>query len=47
MTKSGRNIKLVGGLESQEQAIFIEQKIEKYLRIEDAPVPGELYRHRT
>ena len=42
VTKSGRNIKLVGGLESQEQAIFIEQKIEKYLRIEDAPVSGEI-----
>ena len=42
VTKSGRNVKLVGGLESQEQAIFIEQKIERYLRIEDAPVPGEI-----
>ncbi len=47
VTKSGRTIKLLGGLESQEQAIFIEQKIEKYLRIKDAPVPGEIYRHRS
>ena len=44
VTKSGRNIKLVGGLESQEQAIFIEQKIEKYLRIEDIPIPGEIHK---
>ena len=47
VTNSGRNIKIVGGLETQEQAIFIEQKIEKYLRIEDAPVVGEIYRHRS
>ncbi len=44
VTKSGRNIKLVGGLESQEQAIFIEQKIEKYLRIEDVAIPGEIHK---
>ena len=47
VTKSGLNIKLVGGLEAQEQAIFIEQKIEKYLRIKDAPVAGEICRHRS
>ena len=32
VTKSGRKIKLVVGLETQEQATFIEQKIEKYLK---------------
>jgi len=45
VTKGGRNVKLVGGLETQEQAIFIEQKIEKHLRIEDAPVAGEIRKH--
>lgn len=47
VTKSGRNIQVVGGLASQEQAIFIEQRIEKYLRIEDAAVPGEINKHRA
>ena len=47
VTKSGRNIKLVGGLTTQEQAIFIEQKIEKYLGIKDASVPGEIHKNRA
>lgn len=37
-----RNIKLAGGLESSEQAVFLEQEIEKYLGIKDVPVKGEL-----
>ena len=41
ITHRGRNTKLVGGLESSEQALFIEQEIEKYLSIIDAPVKGE------
>ncbi len=41
-TRSGREMKLVGGLESAEQALFIEQAIERYLNIEDAPVKGEM-----
>lgn len=41
-TKDGRNIKILGGLESQEQALYIEQQVEKYLHIRDAPVPGEI-----
>ncbi len=42
ITHSGRNIKLIGGLDSSEQAFYIEQEIEKYLNIEDAPVKGEI-----
>ena len=40
-TKDGRNIKIVSGLENQEQALYIEQQIEQYLNIEDARVRGE------
>jgi hypothetical protein len=40
--RNDRNIKLVRGLESSEQALYIEQEIEKYLGIEDLPVKGEL-----
>jgi hypothetical protein len=32
----------VSGLESSEQALFIEQEIEKHLNIKDTPVKGEL-----
>jgi hypothetical protein len=38
---NGRNVKLVSGLESSEQALYIEQEIERYFRIEDAPVRGQ------
>jgi len=37
----GRNIKLLRGLDTSEQALYIEQEIEKYLHIEDRPVKGE------
>ena len=36
--------KLVSGLLSSEEALFIEQEIEKYLRIDDEPVRGEIPR---
>ena len=36
-----RNIPLITGLQTSEQAQFIEQKIEKYLKIADRPVKGE------
>ena len=39
---NGKIIKLVSGLESSEQALFIEQEIEKYLKIENQPVRGEV-----
>lgn len=42
--KSGEVIELIAGLPSKEAALFIEQEIEKYLKIEDEPVRGELSR---
>ena len=42
VTNSGKNIKILGGLEDQEQALFIEQEIEKHLKIKNAPVRGEV-----
>lgn len=42
VTKDGRNVKLVSGLETSEQALYIEQQIEKYLRIENKTVRGEI-----
>ncbi len=44
ITRQGNTIELISGLLSSEEALFIEQEIEKYLKIEDAPVPGELSR---
>lgn len=38
--KEGQNIKLLSGLKNSEQALFIEQEIEKYLQIENVPVKG-------
>jgi hypothetical protein len=38
----GRNQKLLKGLSSGEQALFLEQELERFLRIEDKPVPGEI-----
>ena len=46
ITHGGRNVKLVRGLDSSEQALFIEQEIEKYLGIQDAPVKGELGKYQ-
>lgn len=40
ITNDGRNKELIADLESIEQALFIEQKIEKYLNITDVPVKG-------
>jgi hypothetical protein len=42
LTANGRNEKLLSGLESSEQALYIEQEIERYFRIEDAPVRGQI-----
>jgi len=41
LTHSGKNLKLLAGLPNSEQALFIEQEIEKFLHIEDVPVRGE------
>jgi hypothetical protein len=43
-TRSGRSIKLVTGLGNSEQAVYIEQEIEKYLNIKNIPVKGEIGR---
>jgi len=42
ITSERRNIKLLSGLDTSEQALFIEQEIEKFLNIEDKPVKGEI-----
>lgn len=42
ITNDGRNLKLLGGLDTSEQALYIEQQIEKYLGIENKPVRGEI-----
>jgi len=43
-TNSGENIKLVDNLPNSEQALYIEQEVERYLRIDDEPVRGEIPR---
>jgi len=40
--KDGSERTLLSWLESPEQALYIEQEIEKFLKIEDRPVQGEL-----
>ena len=42
ITSKRENIKLLSGLENAEQALFIEQEIEKFLNIEDKQVKGEV-----
>jgi hypothetical protein len=44
VTKGNRKITLVSGLTEADQALFIEQQLENYMRIKDRPVPGELPR---
>lgn len=44
ITKSGKIIELVSGLPTSEEALFIEQEVEKYLKIDDEPVRGEIPR---
>ncbi|MBN1344564.1 MAG: hypothetical protein JXQ73_17875 [Phycisphaerae bacterium] len=38
----GRKVKLLTGLDEPDQALFIEQQIERHLGIEDRPVRGEM-----
>ncbi len=40
--KDGRKLDLVSGLDSPDVALFIEQQVEDWLRIEDRSVPGEM-----
>jgi hypothetical protein len=42
ITSDRRNIKLLSGLDTSEQALFIEQEIENFLKIEDKRVRGEI-----
>jgi hypothetical protein len=37
-------VKLLGGLDDSNTAIFLEQQLERWLKIEDHPVPGEIPR---
>jgi hypothetical protein len=45
MLHHGLREKLVTGLNEPEQALYIEQELERFLYIQDAPVPGEFARH--
>lgn len=40
--RGGTKVKLVGGLQEPEQALFLEQEIERALGIADRRVPGEM-----
>lgn len=42
LTKMGKKVKLVSGLDEKEQGIFIEKKIEEILGIKDEKVAGEV-----
>lgn len=39
---NGQKQKLLGGLYEADQAIFIEQRLERFLGIEDRQIPGEM-----
>ncbi len=40
ITSDGRNLKLMAGFPESEQALFIEQEVERFLGISDAEVKG-------
>jgi hypothetical protein len=44
VTTDGRNLKLLSGLMDEEQALYIEQRLEQQLGIDDRPIDGELPR---
>jgi len=44
LTRDGKNLLLVRTLKSREQAIYLEQEIEKALGIRDEPVRGQMVR---
>jgi hypothetical protein len=44
LMKSGETVKLLSGLPSADQALYIEQAIESRLGIADVPVGGEIPR---
>lgn len=41
-THAGTQEKLVDGLDNSDQALYLEQEIERFLNIKDAPMVGEL-----
>jgi hypothetical protein len=43
--KDGKTTKLLSGLKNAEQALFIEQETEKFLRLKDRSMPNELPRY--
>ena len=44
VTAANKGVKLVGGLENPDTALFFEQQLERWMRIADHPVEGELAR---
>jgi hypothetical protein len=44
ITAANTEMRLLGRLENSNTAIFIEQQLERWLRIKDRPVAGELPR---
>ncbi len=44
ITRADRQVKLIGNLDSPDVALFFEQQLETWLRIEDVPVAGEISR---
>ena len=40
--KNGRQFKLIEGMKNADKALYIEQEIEYFLKIDDRPVPGEV-----
>jgi hypothetical protein len=44
LTRDGKNLLLVRTLKTREQAIYLEQEIEKHLSIRDEPVRGQMAR---
>ncbi|MFL5319632.1 MAG: hypothetical protein ACJ790_08230, partial [Myxococcaceae bacterium] len=45
--RGNKTVRIVGGLEDRQQALYLEQVIERRLRISDEAVPGELPRDRA
>ena len=37
-----QKVKLLGGLQEADHALFVEQRLERFLGIEDQPIPGEM-----
>ena len=42
--KDGTKETIVSGLPDREHALFVEQKVEETLRVQDRPIGGELER---